>query len=974
VADTALDQKTGQYILKDAVSGKLKGFTGEEAAKLIQGGAWQPVSLEEARPFVQERSADENISTLEGTVEGVQRGLTGGLPDLLIQPGSKAAEGLALTEQGAPGAMLGGEIAGTVAPFLGPLKAGRLLTAPGILEAGGEALTKGLRRGAPGVTRMALSRAAGVGSEVTGQLAAEETRRAHLEARPANYTRVLGGYGLGAMIPALVLGGSVGALEGGAMTLGQRALKKGAAARDLAKRAGVDQADAEAILMRETGHASPGVLDEIHSQRSGIDPTSMHLYKDSGPAGEVMRQRMIDAPRLAEESAARTAEGINSIRDSDDLFSYGWSGRQKRELVEKWMKGDTMADQATLRETLQNNFEAHNEIAAFVTQQVRSKTELGKKIANEFALGKGMDVDNAIRNKLALNDDAMMNIVSGHEFSSAMSKLKNPNFQKAAAAANANPAWRQEVDNLLKDIEEGAGMLEDSGKGYVGDQAGKLPRIGELVVGVRSAIADADRVGGMIEMDVLKKRLGDYAKAGQHLGAGDAVAVFAREQHEHVRQLLENPMYWGERAANAQRETNALFQKRLARETSFHKGWFKDAGVPDPRNPWRNQIEATPDSVKNILGGVSDINDPAVAKWREHIAESKSVIDRQLADFEHLSPEEIATLRTARDKVDDTVKSFNETIALNKLVNDAKKLRGANAGEGTGFAVQALAGHAIGGLPGLAMGMYMRNKLNPGTSIVARAHLERILRQNEARVERAVKRLMNSEVVPSLGVAQAATRLADEPREVKQEGYQKTMKETHIAAQDPTKAREVIAKELEGMDEHMPGLIEYAAAQVVNGMRYAYDKAPAKPITTLTDGEFISPVSDTEMHIWELVYEAALDPTAVLEQAAEGELTPEALDAAEAMSPEFVAELRMNVIEAIQSQELSYEKTVALSTLFKMPVDMTTDPEYIRAQQLLHAARTQAKAGPKNPNSFSETGVHKTDTMSKSDSLGVPPA
>jgi hypothetical protein len=425
----------------------------------------------------------------------------------------------------------------------------------------------------------------------------------------------------------------------------------------------------------------------------------------------------------------------------------------------------------------------------------------------------------------------------------------------------------------------------------------------------------------------------------------------------------------------AQQETNAIFAKRLARKGSFYDGWFKDSGHVDPRNKWRNQKEATPDSVMNIIGDVTDLKHEGAAKWREHIAETRKVIDNQLKNFEHLTPEEIAQLQAARPLIDEAEAAFNETIHHNALANNAARLKGANAGWGTGFAVRTLAGHALGGLPGAVAGAYLTSKLNPGTSIVARAHLERILRQNEHRVQNAVDRLMGNKVVPSTGAFQAVTKLADEDRETKQVGYQKSINELYAAAQDPTKAREVIQKELGAMEEHMPGLVEQSATQAVAGMRYAYDHAPAKPQTTLVDGEFISPVSDVELDVWERLYEAAMDPSSILEQAAAGELIPEAVDAAEAVAPEFVAELRMQVVEAIAENELSYEQTVALSTLFKMPVDMTTDPAYIQTQQMLYAARAQTMKGPQTQKSFNETGTHATSSMSKSDQLasGVPP-
>lgn len=981
MAETAIDKKTGEYILRNPRTGKLEGYKPEEAIRLVQEGQREPVSMEEAEPFYDARASARVVGAGEGFAEGVFQGIGGGVIDMQLPEG--AGQGILSVEQGAPVATGLGNVAGTIAPFVGPLKAGRLLTAPGLLEAGGTAVTTGLRKGAPGLARVALSRAAGVGTEVTGALALEEARRAHLEARPANFSRVLGGYGLGAMIPALVLGTGVGVLEGGALTLGQRQLARMKAARDVVFDPTMTATDFAQLAQREGKIAPSGLADQWHAMKMGEDPAVATLLKDGGAYGEAFRQRMLEAGDARVAAAHRLAPALNRIRDIDDILIRANTGPAKKELFEKLMADMPDADQFALRDMLRETG-ANGDIAEVVAHHVRNKTEFGKKVASKLAFGKGMNVRDAMKAALDSGDTVALEVATSPEMNVLMANSKSTAWRKAAKAVEAGPQWKQEVNRVLRDFEEELNLMSAEGKGYIGEQAGKIDRMIELAKGTRSHISQAKRAEGMAEFDNFKRRLSDWAEPGARLGSGQGVAEFARKYYETSRQLLENPLYWGERAATVQRETNELFAKRIARADSFHKGWFKDSGVVDPKNTWRNQVEATPDSVFNIMGDVADMNDPAIKKWREHIAETKEGVDKALRDYEHLDPATRAELVAARPAIDDAVNAFNEMIHHTSLVNVASHLGKANSGLGVGFAARAVLGHVVGGLPGALGAAYITNKLNPQASIVARAHLERVLRQNEGRIERAVARLTNNEVVPRGGLLQAGAktiasqtpRLADASREEKQDGYQKSIKELYAAAQDPTKAREVIEKEIGAMEEHMPGLTEQATQQAVAGMRYAYDHAPAKPVMTLGDGEYISPVSDVELHVFELLYEAAMDPTSILEQAADGELTPEAVDAAEAVAPEFVAELRQEVVDQIATgAELSYEQEVALGTLLKMPVNMTMTPEYIRTQQMLYAARAQS-SGPKSPRSFSETGAHKTDNMSKSDQLasGVPPS
>lgn len=990
---TAIEGGTGLYVIRNPQTGALEAHPEADAAELLTARGYQPVSHEEALPFFQQRASEETAGTVAPLALGAERGILGGIPEMLLNPneaeGAQAIRGLGYTERGAPGLTTAGEVAGTLLPFTGAFKGARLATAPGILSEAGELVTAAARRGTPGVARSILGRVAGVGVESAGYMALDEARRAHLENRPANYTRLLGSYGLGAMLPALILGGGVGVLEAGAASLGKRALLRGGLARGRAWAPGISEEDMANIAMREHGVAAPGLLDQFHASNARAqslrDPNIQAILKDPGPAGQTLRAEILDAESLRGQAEARLAGHLNEILKVDDMFSSGWSGSQKREIVEKLMSGESDgAELVALMDRVRNegNLAAktalHQEIAEAVEQQIKSKSALGRKLASELGFGRGMNIRQAVEDGLAAGDGEIYKALGTPEFVTVMSRTgKRPMWTRLVEEESARPAWRAETENVLKQVEERAQMLGFEGKGYLGDQAAKTKRMEELVQGARGKIDEGDKVGAFIELDRAKKILGDIAKPGEHLGAADDVAQAARNSYEDIRQFLENPAYWGTRAAEAQRETNALFAKRLARQDSFYKDWFQDAGRVHPNNAWVNAKEATPDSVRRVIGDVIDVNHPGIGKYKEHLRETQELIDTQLKHFD-LSPQEIAELQAARNAASGGEQSVNEAVYYNLRKNQADALRQTSP-LGSGIGARVAAGYLIGGLPGAIAGQYVMSKLNPGASIYARAVMERMLRQNEGRIARAVEGLLSGEIkAPARGVTQAVTHIADEPDgDIKQEAYRASVKELFASAQDPIKAKAALEKEIGLFEEFMPGIVDQATQQAVAGMRYAYDQAPAKPIPTI-NGEFISPVGDVELDIWERVTQAALDPTSILEQAQKGELIPEALDAAEKIDPEFVADLRQEIAQGVSEHQgdLSYEQIVSLSTLFRVPLDVTMDPEYIRAQQLLFAAREQGSKLPQNPRSFEETGAHKSDTMSKADRLesGVPPS
>lgn len=965
---TFKEGKSGLYFVRNPETGEIERHEGADAARLMDVSGWEPVSAEEAAPIIQGQAVARNATVTEGLLLGADKAVTGGISDMLLDPNSKAAQGVRNIEQGAPIATGTGEALGTIAPFLpglGKLGAG---TVPRLLDAAGQGVTTAARGAAPGVARTVLSRMAGVGVEGAGQVTLDQARKAHLSDEPVNAGRLLDAYGFGVMLPALVVGAPIGAVEGALGSISRRALQRAGKVKQNVWRPGVSEKDAIDIARREHGVAAPGIMDQLHAANANSphlqDPDFWVMARDKGPAGEQYRQELLDADLLRPQAEAELAQHLNSGLDVDRFASTNWSGKLKEKRVRDWINDDDIApaDAFARIQELRQDPKAMVDFALRARDEIRRKSALGAEIATALGVDQ-RTVSSVIRNGLASGDETVTQ--------QAMRLLKQEDIKTSA--------WRDEALRAIDQYGEVFSVMRDRGKGHVGEQAGKIDRALELLDGTRASVMNAPRSKAFAELDWMKKRFADYAKPDQYLGAGDDVARNARNAHETFRQMLEDGRFWGDKAASAQRDMNAIFHKRMSRKDAFYDNWFDDAGVPDPTNPWANLRKATPEKVRSVIGDVTDVNHDKIAGYRAHIRETRELIDAAKKHYD-LTPEEVALMGQQAEAVSAAEDSLGRAVMYNLRVNQANALRQTGAlgrGSGARSVVGAVVGGTLGGVPGAVAGTAIQAMLNPGTTIYARAVWERLLRQNEGRMARAVEKLLTGKVrAPSLGVAQTLSRLSrvvDSPHGTKQEEYKDSVKEMLAAAQQPEKIDILLKSEFGPVTELMPGLVANGSERLRKGLQYAIQRAPAKPVQTIY-GEDISPVGDLEMDVWEREVEAALDPSSILDMAADEELIPEAVDAAEFVAPELVSEMRQLLAEQIgEGSDISYERGLQLAILFKMPVDATTTPEYIKAQQLMYAAGEQR---PKqDPRTYGETGVHQRDNMAQGDRLssGIPP-
>lgn len=115
---------------------------------------------------------------------------------------------------------------------------------------------------------------------------------------------------------------------------------------------------------------------------------------------------------------------------------------------------------------------------------------------------------------------------------------------------------------------------------------------------------------------------------------------------------------------------------------------------------------------------------------------------------------------------------------------------------------------------------------------------------------------------------------------------------------------------------------------------------------------------------------ATEDPLSVLESLETGTITPEEVEALEVVYPELWQYTLSTIIQYLPQlqKQLSYDRKVQLSILFKIPIDSSMRPEFVQSIQAMYAERQaqkqakQASGPPARPMSQRIAGGQRTET------------
>ena len=437
----------GRVYVHNPLNGEIKLVTPAEASELVYNRGFTPLSKDDAIRVDSDQILKDSTTPVDSIVQGLGRGVSGGLTDLLPRTPDEERERQAV-DQAFPWLTPISEGAGFLAPF--GVSAG--------LSAVGEGVTGALRGGEEiGALGKIATRAAGMGTEgsVYGGIGA--AREAQQDNEPLTAQKLMSGMFGGALVGG-ALGAGTGAAEGaGSMLRGL--FKDTSAAREELNAAGLKDSDVVGILEKAGIPHEPGALDKFQAllyNDPNITPEFLAAMKASpGIRDDVMLAA--EPQRAAAE--ADFAKALNDLHEGNQEALRGWSGKLKREQVERWIGSDSehVSDAGNLVEMMKildvpGRFNLAKDIVDAVRVAGKSNPEAFNELINSVGARNGEEaLRNVDRALLHGNKDVLDQL-----FSSKL--LNDSNIPRAADSA----AKDIEVNVAGQRFGEDAGMRKES--------------------------------------------------------------------------------------------------------------------------------------------------------------------------------------------------------------------------------------------------------------------------------------------------------------------------------------------------------------------------------------------------------------------------------------------------------------------------------------------------------------------------------
>jgi len=949
----------GQVYVHNPLTGEVKLVDPGEASTLVYSHGFQPLSKDDAIRTDSDQILKESITPVDSITQGLGRGLSAGVTDILPRSAGEERE-RAATDQAFPWLTPISEGAGFLAPF--GLSAG--------LGAIGEGVTGALRGGEEmGLLGRAATRAAGMGTEGAAYGGIGAAREAKTEDTPLTAQKLLSGMFGGGIIGG-ALGAGTGALEGSGSIL-RGMFKDSAAAREELNAPGLRDSDVASILDRAGIPHQPGALDQLQAMLYN-DPNITPEFMAAMKASPGIRDDVMLAAHPARAKAeAEFASALNDLHEGNQEALRGWSGRLKREQAENWIGPDRehVSDASHFVDMMKMFDVPHRfNFAQDVVEAIKAAGEKDPQAFGELINSvSARDGEEALQNV----DRAMLHgnkDVLDHLFGSKL--LNDENLGKLLGKENVEPLWKEAALDYVDKHIENLAELSAQPKGYLASEgAGDLRKMEGLLKGARESIMAGDRANAFSELDFVKKRVG-AVRGGGYIATGEGVRNVAQGMHEEARALLENPELWGQKAASAQKEMNALLHQRLTRDGDFYKAFYSGAGMPDPKNPWVEKMVADPAKIKDVMNRVvNPENSLELGIFKKHIAESEQLADI-MKRFYSLDEGQkgVVDAMSKSSKVADS--AMDNAMHYNLRINQGKILSQVAHGGARG-AFGSIAAYALGGPLGLAGATIGRALMNPGRLWRMQAIVERMLGSHGGRVADGIAGIVGraggAVASATKGSVRAVGSLGLLAQDVmtRQQAYGSTLHDLAAIASN----RDHVVKALaswHGPDlAHLPNAIPGMADSIQRAAQFCLSVAPARPEPGIFSDDQLGLISASEAEEFSNTVHAAMDPAMTLAMMRDGRLTPQVLKAADTAAPELMQDMRGELSKAFMSTSGAVKIDPLAQQGLAMLLGVTPSPHYTIALQSSWTSNETKPTAKVSPGSLGDTGVNDRYSMSK---------
>ncbi len=173
----------------------------------------------------------------------------------------------------------------------------------------------------------------------------------------------------------------------------------------------------------------------------------------------------------------------------------------------------------------------------------------------------------------------------------------------------------------------------------------------------------------------------------------------------------------------------------------------------------------------------------------------------------------------------------------------------------------------------------------------------------------------------------------------------------------PQSAMDGIYHALKPVQEANEVVADMLETSYASHFEHAFETMPKDPGTMISFGKSMWQPTDRQLYEWGYSLLGSLYPLEVVGAIASGSVPPQAVEALAATNPAIFNEFVRNVMENSEAirENATYDQKIALGLALQMPLEPTTDPQYVAFIQNTHVEATMAAAaGPTKETSSAE--------------------
>jgi hypothetical protein len=241
-------------------------------------------------------------------------------------------------------------------------------------------------------------------------------------------------------------------------------------------------------------------------------------------------------------------------------------------------------------------------------------------------------------------------------------------------------------------------------------------------------------------------------------------------------------------------------------------------------------------------------------------------------------------------------------------------------------------GHTLGG-PGLAM---------MGIATMAGRTIARV-GEGAARAVEVSAKVARRPAVLTASKILSEVRFSDKEDTSEPNVAKRRAKELAELAANPGQLDARLADRLAPLRAHNLDLGFAVENQIKQRLAFYQQHAPKSPVSETPLVRSKWQPAPGEVHEWAIRIKSGEDPLSILDDLASGRVHPVAVETVETLWPALYGQMQQEIAEQMVGlrEDLPYSKRLQLSLLFKVPVEATADPEFVKTLQDQYAARRE---------------------------------